>query len=131
MITMLMGVLGLQIYYAWPDVDGIGLAMVRLLTFTTAIGILLGIIYHQRIWCYMCPMGTLGNWLSEGKQPLNISEMCVDCKVCSRVCPMQLMPYQYKGNGTMGDNDCIKCSTCVVACPKKALQFEKGLKKAA
>jgi ferredoxin-type protein NapH len=43
--------------------------------------------------------------------------------VCSRVCPMQLKPFEYKEKGVMGDNDCIKCSTCVAACPKKALSF--------
>lgn len=131
MLVMLLSVLGGQIYHAWGDMDGMGLAMVRLLAITTSIGILLGIVYQHRIWCHICPMGTIANWLSEGKQPLNINEMCVDCKACSRVCPMQLKPHQYKENGTMGDNDCIKCSTCVVACPKKVLQFEKRLKGAA
>lgn len=131
MLTMLLGVLGGQIYAAWGDLDGIGLAMVRLLTITTTIGIVLGIIYQQRIWCHICPMGTISNWLSEGKRPLNIKDSCVDCKICSKVCPMQLKPYKFKGLGVIGDNDCVKCSTCIVACPKNALSFDEGLKKAA
>jgi len=130
-LVMLISVLSIQIYFAWGNTDQIGLAMVKLLTFTTLAGILLGIIYQQRLWCHICPMGTLGNYLSEGRHPLKISEQCVDCKVCSKVCPMQLTPYKYKGQGTMGDNDCIKCSTCVAACPKKALQFDAAGKKAA
>lgn len=129
---ILLSVLGVQIYFAWGDIDGIGLAMVRVLTVTTTAGILLGIIYQQRIWCHICPMGTLSNYLAEGKKPLTIAEHCgATCKLCSKVCPMQLKPYEYKDDGVMGDNDCIKCSTCVAACPKKALQFEKELKKAA
>ncbi|MDI6801820.1 MAG: 4Fe-4S binding protein [Thermodesulfovibrionales bacterium] len=131
MLSMLLSVLGIQVYFAWGNIDGIGMAMVKLLTITTAIGIILGIVYQHRIWCHICPMGTISNWMSEGKHPLNISEMCVDCKVCSKVCPMQLKPYQYKEQGVMGDNDCVKCSTCTVACPKKALNFEKEIKKAA
>ncbi len=131
MLGMLLSILGIQIYLAWGNMDGIGIAMVRLLTITTTIGIVLGIIYQQRIWCHICPMGTIANWMSEGKKPLSINEMCIDCKVCSKVCPMQLKPYEYKESGVMGDNDCIKCSTCAVACPKKALQFDKELKKAA
>ncbi len=133
MLIMLLSVLGSQIYMAWGDINGIGLAMVKVLTVTTAVGILLGIVYQQRIWCHICPMGTLSNYLSEGKYPLNIKDECSDCRVCSKVCPMQLKPYEYKGKGIMGDNDCIKCSTCVVACPKKVLKFEpkQEIKKAA
>lgn len=129
-LTTLISVLGNQIYIHWGDVDAIGLAMVMILTVTTIVGIILGIIYQQRIWCRICPMGTLGNYLSEDKHPLTISDMCVDCKVCSKVCPMQLKPYQYKESGVMGDNDCIKCSTCTVACPKNALHFGEETKEA-
>ncbi|MEW6109877.1 MAG: 4Fe-4S dicluster domain-containing protein [Nitrospirota bacterium] len=132
MLTMLLSIVGLQAYFAWPDLNKIGLAMVRLLTVTTTIGIILGSIFHQRIWCHICPMGTLGNYISEGKNQLNINEdKCTDCRLCSKVCPMQLKPFEYKKGGVMADNDCIKCSTCVVACPKKAINFEEHMKKAA
>lgn len=131
MLTLLLGVLGTQIYFSWGNVDRIGMAMVTLLTVTTSAGIALGAVYHHRIWCHICPMGTFGNYLAEGKYPLNISENCSDCKVCSRVCPMQLKPHQYREARIMGDNDCIKCSTCVAACPKKALGFEAPIRKAA
>ncbi|PKL52617.1 MAG: 4Fe-4S binding protein [Nitrospira bacterium HGW-Nitrospira-1] len=126
MLALLLGVLGSQIYILWGDINGIGLAMVRLLTVTTALGIVLGVIYQQRIWCHICPMGTISNYLAEGKNPLRISEQCnAACKLCSKVCPMQLKPCEYKDDGIMRDNDCIKCSTCIAACPKNALQFEK------
>ncbi|HAK87489.1 MAG TPA: 4Fe-4S binding protein [Nitrospiraceae bacterium] len=120
-LAVLIGVLGSQIYIHWGNADAIGLAMVMILTVTTIVGIILGVTYQQRIWCHICPMGTIANRMSEGKKPLNINEMCVDCKICSKVCPMQLKPYEYKESGVMGDNDCIKCSTCAVACPKNAL----------
>jgi len=128
-LTTLIGVLGTQIYIRWGNADAIGLAMVMILTVTTIAGIILGTIYQQRIWCHICPMGTLGSYLSEGKHPLTITDMCVDCKICSKVCPMQLKPYEFKSDGIMGDNNCIKCSTCAVACPKNALTFEKVNKK--
>jgi polyferredoxin len=132
MLSVLLAVLGTQVYSAWGDLGQVGLAMVRVLTVTTATGLLLGAFYHQRIWCHICPMGTLSNYLSEGKKPLSIASACVDCKACSRVCPMQLKPFEYKDSGVMGDNDCIKCSTCVAACPKKALSFaQPELEKAA
>lgn len=132
MMSVLLAVLGSQIYFYWGDLNKIGTAMVRILTITTSLGIILGTIYQQRIWCHICPMGTVGNFLSDGKKPLVIGKQCgATCKLCSKACPMQLKPYEYKDEGIMGDNDCIKCSTCVAACPKKALQFEDELKKAA
>ncbi|MEW5746777.1 MAG: 4Fe-4S binding protein [Nitrospirota bacterium] len=123
MLVVLLSVLGTQIYLSWGDIDAIGRAMVTLLTVTTLVGAVLGVVYHQRIWCHFCPMGTLGNFIAEGKRPLTISSACTSCAACAKVCPMQLKPYQYRGNEVMGDNDCIKCSTCVAACPKKALLF--------
>lgn len=125
MLALLFSVLGSQIVIFWGDLNKIGLAMVTLLTVTTTVGIILGSIYHQRVWCHICPVGTIGSYLSEGKYPLNINSKCnAECKLCAKVCPMQLAPYQDRSEGTFGDNDCIKCSTCVAACPKKALHFK-------
>ncbi len=128
-VLILMSVLSSQVYLRWGDWEAIGLAMVTILTVTTTIGIVLGLIYQERIWCHICPMGTFANYLSEGKYPLSIKDNCSDCKVCAKACPMQLKPYSFKVAGVIGDNDCIKCSTCVAVCPKKALSFEN--KKAA
>lgn len=123
MLSLLFILLGTQVYLAWGDYKGMGLAMVRVLTFTTVAGILLALVYNPRTWCHICPMGTLGNWISTGKQPLSIGDGCASCKACSRVCPMQLKPYEFKNSGVVQDNDCIKCSTCVATCPKKILKF--------
>lgn len=123
-ILILFSVLGSQVYLHWGDWSAIGMTLVTILTVTTTVGIVLGIIYQERIWCHICPMGTFGNYLSEGKYPLTIKDNCTNCKVCAKVCPMQLKPYNFKDTGTIGDNDCIKCSTCVAVCPKKALGFE-------
>jgi polyferredoxin len=131
MLAVLFVMLGAQIYVAWPDADAVGLAMVKLLTVTTTVGMLLGVAYQERVWCHICPMGTLGNYLSTGKYPLAVKDVCVDCKACGKVCPMQLGPHRYKTSGVMGDNDCIKCAACVAACPKKALAFPDEVRKAA
>ncbi|MCL6639148.1 MAG: 4Fe-4S binding protein [Firmicutes bacterium] len=123
MLAMIFIVLGGQLYFAWGDANRMGLAMVRVLTVTTALGIVLALAYHPRTWCHICPMGTLGNWLAKGKEPLVIGGQCTACKACSRACPMQLNPAEFRPEGVMGDNDCIKCATCVAACPQKALRF--------
>ncbi|MBI5100946.1 MAG: 4Fe-4S binding protein [Nitrospirae bacterium] len=130
-LGLMLSVLGYQVFLAWGDVSAVGLAMVRVLTVTTTVGLALGLIYHQRIWCHICPMGTIGSWMSGGKEPLTIEDSCAGCGVCAKACPMQLSPHSFKGNGVMADNDCIKCSSCVAVCPKRVLNFETGLKKAA
>lgn len=123
MILLLFTVLGVQIAFAWPSVDGIGKAFVIVLTVTTSIGIVFGIGIHPRTWCHVCPMGTIANWMSSAKKPLTIADSCIDCTLCAKVCPMQIAPYRDKAAGTLRDNDCIKCGTCVAACPKQSLSF--------
>lgn len=127
----MLSVLSFQAYKAWGNIDAIGLAMVRLLTFTTTVGIILGLICHQRIWCHICPMGSISNRISEGKMPLMIQDSCASCGICSKACPMQLSPHTFKGSAVVTDNDCIKCSSCVAVCPKKVLNFEADIKLAA
>ncbi len=137
MLGLILTMMGTQWYLAWGDLEAMGLALVRILTVTTAAGILLGIFVQPRVWCHICPMGTLGHMLASGKNQLQISSDCVNCRLCAKTCPMQLEPYKYKSDAVMGNNDCIKCSSCVAVCPKKALSFNNcpsggtGLEKSA
>ncbi len=48
-LTLLMSALGIQIYYAWGDSYGIGLAFVTVLTITTIAGIVLGAVFKPRM----------------------------------------------------------------------------------
>lgn len=125
MLALIFAVIGGQWYLAWGNASAMGLSLVRVLTVTTVVGIVLGLIYHPRAWCHICPMGTLSCWLSGGKEPLFIGSACTACRLCARVCPMQLEPYTYREKGTVGDNDCVKCGTCVAACPHRALRFAR------
>ena len=47
-LTLLMGLLSFQIIRLWPDPWAIGGAFILLLTITTAVGVVLGVIYQQR-----------------------------------------------------------------------------------
>ncbi|TNF56864.1 4Fe-4S binding protein [bacterium] len=129
-LAVLMTTIGVQINFAWGDSSGIGMAFITVLTVTTTAGIVLGAFFTPRAWCQICPMGTLGSWLSRGKKPLYVSERCKDCTLCTKVCPMQLRPYESKA-GSMTDGDCIKCGTCVAACPINALGFHEEVQKKA
>jgi ferredoxin-type protein NapH len=124
-LAFLMAMLTFQIIRLWPDGFAIGGFFIVLLTITTIIGIILSMIYHQRSWCYICPIGSLSSWVGKNKHQLTINrEACINCKACSKTCPMQLAPVEMKENSEMQfKGDCLKCGLCVATCPKNALSF--------
>ncbi len=126
MITFLMLMMTLQIIKRWPNPYKIGMFFVILLTVTTIIGIILALIFHHRTWCCFCPIGSMANWVGRGKYPLKIdSKLCTECKLCYKVCPSQVAPFNFKSQEVqpVSDGDCLKCKLCVLACPAKALNF--------
>jgi ferredoxin-type protein NapH len=127
-MAFLMTVLAVQILRLWPDPWAIGGSFVLLLSVTTAVGIGLGVFFHQRAWCYICPIGTMSNWVGKNRHPLLLApERCTECNLCARTCPMQLAPVALKKQGSMPHRgDCLKCSLCVGNCPTAALTFRKG-----
>ena len=124
--SFLMLMMTIQIIKRWPNPYKIGMFFVILLTITTILGIILALIFHQRTWCYFCPIGSMANWVGRRKYPLKIdSQLCTECKLCYKACPIQVAPYTFKSEGikAVNDGDCLKCNLCVMACPKKALSF--------
>ncbi|MGB9846637.1 MAG: 4Fe-4S dicluster domain-containing protein, partial [Desulfotomaculales bacterium] len=89
------------------------------------------IVYHHRIWCMFCPMGTMANWLGKNRVPLYVSDSCIGCGSCAEVCRMQINPGLYRGLGVVKNGDCLKCSYCVEACPVEALRFAQKNKNTA
>lgn len=127
-LLLIMTAFSLQMYFAWGDLAAMGMVFLRVILLTTLVGIVLGLFFHQRAWCAFCPMGSLASWSAERRKPLPlmVSDACISCKLCTRVCPMQLAPYRAKGSANGFDAaDCLKCGRCVDSCPKKALSFRK------
>ena len=125
-LAVLMTVMTYNLAKRWPDPYRMGMFLVGMVTVTTVIGIILALIFHQRTWCMVCPIGTMTNLIGRNRHPLRInSDLCVECKLCAKVCPVQIKPYTYKGKGIkmVKDGDCLKCGLCVAVCPKKALRF--------
>ena len=125
-LVFLMLIMTYNLVRRWPNPYQVGLFFVTLITITTVLGIILAIIFHQRSWCMICPVGTVVNLIGRNKRPLKInSDLCVECKLCAKVCPVQLKPYLYKGKGMqiVREGDCLKCGLCVFACPKKTLSL--------
>lgn len=126
-MALLMGMLTYQIIRLWPDPWAIGGFFVLLLSITTAVGVGLGLIFQQRTWCYICPIGTMSNWVGKNRKPLILAaERCTECNLCARTCPMQLSPVALKDHEFMFNRgDCLKCSLCVGNCPTAALAFQE------
>jgi ferredoxin-type protein NapH len=126
-MAVLMAVLATQLPRLWPSVNGMGRVFVIMLSLTTTVGVILGILTHHRNWCSYCPVGTLGNLLGRGKSPLTINSKCNECTACDKVCPIQINRWQYRpGQGeaaVIPEWDCLKCGLCVEACPQKALSL--------
>jgi ferredoxin-type protein NapH len=127
MVALIMTVLGTQVWLFRGDWARVGLAFVMLLTVTTAAGVVMGLVWRERAWCLICPMGTLAALVSGGKEPLSLkAAACTDCGACARVCPMQLEPASGRPDGVVRENDCVKCRSCAAACPSRALSFREG-----
>jgi len=128
-LAFLMAMMVMQLIRRWPNPYSIGMFFVVLLTITTTLGIILTLVLHQRTWCSFCPIGTIANLMGRNRNPLKIdSELCTECTLCRKVCPVQVTPYDFKSQGTqtVKDGDCLKCGLCVSVCPRNALQIEGG-----
>jgi polyferredoxin len=114
----------------WSD---IGRVFWTIIVLTTIVGVTLNFIYAPRTWCSFCPMGTISSWVAPKKAPLpkaftsiHVSSACqMKCKQCARVCPMQLTPYDSRGEevGYLHP-DCLKCGKCTLACPTKIMTLK-------
>lgn len=79
----------------------------------------------SRFFCrYLCPLGALLGlgylWgrqvhIKQAKVERNL-ETCIDCRLCSRFCPMQIDVAEAE---TVDTPECILCNTCVEQCPKR------------
>jgi polyferredoxin len=109
------------------ELDKIGFVFVIMCIATSIISIILGIIYNPRIWCAFCPMGTLQGLLGREKYILQVSDDCIECGLCEKVCPTNIDPGSFKESGKVSNFDCIKCSNCIEKCPRNALKFQENV----
>ncbi|MDD2751848.1 MAG: 4Fe-4S binding protein [Candidatus Omnitrophica bacterium] len=126
-LALMMLILVSNIISRWPNPYLVGKFFIIMLSVTTVIGIILGLIFHQRSWCFFCPVGSLAGWLGGSRKPLKIiSELCNECQLCTKACPMQNSPLEQKRQEVLGSKEdaCIKCDLCVRICPSQALVRE-------
>lgn len=133
MVFFIFAMFGSQMYFAWGDWDAMGAVFWKIILMTTIVGLVLSFIYAPRTWCNFCPIGTISRWVAPSEKRLpkpfknvHVEDGCISCKMCARVCPMQITPYEGRENA-LGylHPDCIKCGNCVQACPKKVVKMTK------
>lgn len=128
-LVLLMSAFALQLYGAWGNWNEVGGVFVRMILLTTAITIALGLVFHHRAWCRICPMGTLARLVadlprSKGRSKhVHFGDSCIDCKVCSRHCPIGIDVQSHRKAGKVEHPDCLKCRVCVEKCPRKTLRI--------
>lgn len=89
---------------------------------TTVLGIVLALTIHPRSWCSFCPVGTAGNSIGGTKNQLVLqSDICKECKLCEKACPMGLEIVKHKPEGAINNRDCLRCMECATKCPANAI----------
>lgn len=127
MVLFIITNFSIGVYKNWGNLYGIGFVFYKIIVITTIVAIILGSIYNERTWCNFCPMGTISYAIAKyrgRKTNLYVSDTCVGCNLCSKQCPMGILPKEYK-DGTVTDSDCILCQKCVYKCPKNSIIIKK------
>lgn len=88
---------------------------------------LVGSLFEERAFCrYACPMGAFLGAVSQVglSRVVRNTDTCIDCKACTRACPVALPVHASK---QVTSAECLSCGLCVTACPvADTLDFRLG-----
>jgi len=72
--------------------------------------------YEAHVVDKKCPAGVCKNLLQ-----IKITEDCIGCTACTRVCPVDCIEGERKGLHVIDQDKCIKCEACIAKCPVDAI----------
>jgi len=78
--------------------------------------------------CWMAPFMVIGTAMRNAIRwpALHLRSdrsKCVECRQCTRDCPMSLQVHEMVQAGRMDHLECILCGTCVDTCPAKVIRY--------
>ena len=127
------GILTVDPFYG--TVNGISISsfqVVPIIAIIFAVIFIVAYITGRRGFCHvLCPMAGLmiaGRKIRNfaGRPALQLSadaSQCVNCRECSKECPMGLDVNGMVQKGNMENSDCIMCSSCADACPEGIIRY--------
>lgn len=59
--------------------------------------------------------------------PLINSELCISCKKCVEICPLDVIKYKDGAIVVLYPDECWHCRACVMDCPKQAISMRYPL----
>lgn len=121
----MMGFMTYRLSLAQGDAQAIGGVFRMMWIVSIALAIGMGLYYKARTWCVICPMGSLQGAMSLNTFRLHVSDECVGCRTCQRLCPISTYPGNFYDavSAKVPSIDCLRCYNCVENCPKGALDF--------
>ena len=126
--VVMMGFMTIRLVMAWGDPVEVGAVFRMMWVISTLLAIGIGFYFKPRIWCAICPSGTLQGVFSNNTYLLTVDEaLCIECRKCEKVCPISTYAGQYKQEQHVPSIFCLRCHRCVENCPKKALSFRDKL----
>jgi polyferredoxin len=111
------------------------LEVLMMVAFIFAIIFVTAFLTGRRGFCnVLCPMAVV---MVGGRKIRNLvgwpalqisadSSRCIDCKKCSKECPMGLDVNGMVRNAEMENADCILCASCADVCPQGAITYGVG-----
>lgn len=63
-------------------------------------------------------------FLIKSEKSFTVTDACIDCGICTYVCPRG--NYELTSRGAKMSGDCEFCFACIQNCPQKAIQFRKS-----
>lgn len=63
-------------------------------------------------------------FLIKSEKSFTVTDACIDCGICTYVCPRG--NYELTSRGAKMSGDCEFCFACIQNCPHKAIQFRKS-----
>jgi ferredoxin-type protein NapH len=81
--------------------------------------------------CWMAPFMIIGRKIRNAinlpaLQLIADKNKCINCKTCSRKCPMSLDVNSMVQSESMENSECVLCVNCVDNCPRKAITLAFG-----